>query len=97
MTTQDIMTEFRVTSDYKYDPWGAIMDFGFAVCSEMYFRGIEVPDRMRYSPGAMSGDPRETDSYWFEPLIECCDDTLYYLCNLVHYYSEFLVIRGMDY
>jgi hypothetical protein len=72
------------------------MTISFAICSELWWRGEDVPHEMGYSPGA-AADPREEDGYEFQLMVETPTEDLQYAARVVDRYVDILKARGEDY
>ena len=79
------------------DKWGTAIDLLFSICFELNYRGDDVPASLEFSPGACSGDCRETDSQWFDICIEVESDELVEDALIIGRYLQWCVNAGLSY
>lgn len=95
--TTDIIKEFKIFTDWEYDPWGECMSLLFDVCGELKHRnpGIGILSTLDYSPGLGCG--RDPESQWFEMLQDVHTGDLVWLARLFGRYADKLKLAGKDY
>ena len=94
MNLQQFKQEFRIASDWKYDPWGSIMEVFFQVAFHALERGLNIPSEWGFNPGMDSVDE---DSYWFSMLSECSDSDLLHIGQFCNKYNDLLHLTGKSY
>ena len=93
---RDLISDYKLSHD-PGDAWGSAMGAFFDLAAELYNRGDDIPDEWGYRPGAMGGDPRDSDSYNFE-LFDTADTAdLERFGALLHRYTDFLRAAGRNY
>ncbi len=97
MSYRELISDYKMNHD-PGDAWGSAMGAFFDLSAELYTRdGAIIPDEWRYSPGAMGGDPRDSDSYNFEIFSAADTADLESFGALLHRYTNFLCAAGRDY
>jgi hypothetical protein len=95
MTLDDIKQEFKLTYD-KCDPWGSVMQWGFAVAEESYFnRNGDAAMVLDYTPGA--GMPDLSENYGHELLEQLSNDDLLQFAILLERFADLCKRKGLDY
>ena len=97
MNYRDLISEIKMAHD-PGDAWGSAMGAFFDLAAELWIRDdAMIPDEWRYSPGAMGGDPREEDSFFFHVFAAADTADLERLGSVLHRYTDMLRTAGRDY
>ena len=97
MSYRELISDYKMGHD-SGDAWGSAMGAFFDLAAELYTRDDSViPEDWRYRPGAMGGDPRDSDSYNFGLFLGAATDDLERFGALLHRYTNFLRAAGRDY
>ena len=95
MTKTELLKEFKLTTDWRRDPYGSALSTLFDVAAELWWRG-ECPPEWEYSPGA-AVDPREHDSEWAEISRHNASEPLIEFGSILNRYTSMLRLAGRDY
>lgn len=89
---QDVAREeFKLSSDWKHDPWGECLNHWFDVAEVLYTRGVTIPQHWEYHPGA-GEDIVNNEQY-----LTMNDDELIAWGNVLERYTRLLRAAGKDY
>jgi len=95
MDKTELIEEFKLAEDWRYDPWGSAMGVLFDLAEYLYVRDM-VPEAWEFRPGAGKIVP-EVESYWY-PLFSASDPaTLIEFGNILNRYTAKLRSAGQDY
>ena len=90
-----LIKEMKLSGN-TYDIWGFSMGAFFAVASELYYRGLDIPSSWGYSPG-LSGDSRELDTMESDLCLESNDSDLLNAGLILERFTDYLRTKGKDY
>lgn len=78
------------------DGWGVCLSHGFAICDEMYRRGLDIPDAWGYRPGIF-GPSDAAEEYPDMFYVEMTDEQLAYVGEVCHRMLNIYRKAGKDY
>jgi hypothetical protein len=88
-----VWDEFRM--DANSDIYGHTMGLWFAVAGEMFYRGMDIPEDWKFSPGAASNGRNPDDEHW--GLADLPNDDLEILGDSLHELYHEAKENGDDY
>jgi hypothetical protein len=100
MYLKDLKSEFKLCTDWRYDPWGSTMAVLFDVCAAIDLRLSDSQtcgflDSVEYSAGL--GGSHVEDEMWSEIFEDAhTGDLIRFGCILERYRAK-LVLAGRDY
>ena len=94
MNLKAFLKEFRIASDWKYDPWGSVMNVFFDLAFIALERDLDIPSEWGFNPGM---DCVDEESYWVPMLRECSDEDLITIGRFLNKYNDLLHLTGKSY
>jgi len=96
MDLKEFINECKFAVD-SGDRWGSYIGIHFDICEHIEYKGDNAPDNWGYRRGAVSGDTREIDSYWFDIFDNSSIDQLIEIGNFLELRTKRLVLLGEGY
>lgn len=97
MTIKEFKNEFRLESDYKYDPWGSSMNVHFQVADHITDKNSDTPIEWQYRPGLTHDIQADIEDYYYDLFKACTVEQLTAIGNLLNRYEDYLRFKGKDY
>lgn len=92
-----LAADFRLMSDWKYDPYGSAVGMHFTIAFELYHRGCEIPGKWEFRPPMGSGDIREHEDAFFDSCEGATEADLVSFGNVLSRYASILRAQGRSY
>lgn len=93
MNLREFKSEFKLMCG---ESWGDILEAWFEACGVLYDRGVALPAKYKYRPGA---SPKQTneDNYFFDMFQNSSDDELLTIAEFCFKYAMLLKKYNKDY